>query len=36
MDTSDVWAFALSLPQTTEEPHFESRSLRMRAPKRLA
>lgn len=30
MTPEDVWAFALSLPQATEEPHFESRAFRIK------
>lgn len=30
MDTDDVRRFALSLPEATEEPHFESASFRIR------
>ncbi|MDP2307218.1 MAG: MmcQ/YjbR family DNA-binding protein [Pseudomonadota bacterium] len=29
MNVGDAWAFALSLPQATEEPHFEARSFRV-------
>lgn len=30
MTIDEVWTFALSLPQATEEPHFESRSFRVK------